>query len=59
MARGADLGFVGWQGFGGVDAFEQVAVTVEEGAVDSAGAMPVTLSSAPSLTAVSSAESTR
>ena len=34
VTRGPDAGFVWWLGFGGVDLFEQVAVAVEEGAVD-------------------------
>ena len=36
--RGPAAGGVGWLGFGGVDLFEQVAVAVEEGAVDPGGA---------------------
>ena len=41
MTEGPDAGFVGWLGFGGVDAFEQVAVAVEEGAVDPGAASDV------------------
>jgi hypothetical protein len=60
VTEGADFGFVGWLGFGGVDAFEQAAVAVEERAVDPARrAISPTLSSAPSVMALSSAVRTR
>ena len=36
--RGPGAGCGVWLGFGGVDLFEQLAVAVEEGAVDSGGA---------------------